>query len=152
MTVEQLQKDVSQLKDQVSYLITKVRQTEARTDLNRFSYNPYNRFNYTPDATTKFMTRDEILTLLIQFNVRGKELSEITNYKRRLEEELEGLGYEGRPNNTLIRNWLERNNHLLQPMNEEMEKTKINILALVEKRKNDYEESKNKSPSKIDLD
>jgi hypothetical protein len=98
------------------------------------------------------MTRDEILTPLLQFNVSEKELSEITNYKRRPEEELESLGYEGRLNNTLVRNWLERNNHLLQPMSEEMEKTKINILALVEKRKNDYEESKNKSPSKIDLD
>jgi hypothetical protein len=98
------------------------------------------------------MTRDEILTLLIQFNVTEKELSEITNYKRRLEEELENLGYVGRLNNTLIRNWLEKNKLLLQPMNEEMEKTKINILALVEKRKNDYEESKNKSPSTIDLD
>jgi hypothetical protein len=152
MTVEQLQKEVSQLKDQVKYLITKVRQTESRTDLNRFRYVPTeNKFNYTPDPTTRFMTRDEILTLLIQLNIPEEELTKITNYKRRLEEELETLGYTYKLNDTLIRNWLDKNNHLLQPMDVEMEQTKINILALVEKRKKDYEEGKNKS-STIDLE
>jgi hypothetical protein len=119
----------------------KIYEIDNQRELNK----SFDRFYYSTEdkERTRFMNIDEIITLLIRMNKTEDELLKTTNYKNLLEAELKNLNYKGKLNNILIIEYLDKNNIIFIPMNEEMKELKQKLLNLREARKKEWEEKKN---------
>jgi hypothetical protein len=126
MSLEEIQKDLKELKQMVSQL-------------------NYSEWNFKNRERVKFMNRDEVLTLLLKLMKTEEELTEITNYKGLLQEELKNMGYAGRLNKMQIQEWMDKKGVVLVPMDSHMEEVKGRILELAEKRRKEYEGKRSQS-------
>ena len=92
---------------------------------------------------TRYLNRDEILTLLIQLGMTEGELSPITNYKQALVDKLTEMEYHGCLNFIVLNEWFAKNKPLA-PLTDEQILVKERILKVIEERKKSWDESHNR--------
>jgi hypothetical protein len=124
------------LSDDIKILTDEIRNLKADivTNFLRQPNTNNSTFKQTVTDRTKYLNRDEILTLLLGLGVTEKDLILTTNYKQMLLDRLKRFDYHGCVNFIVLNEWFKENKPL-KPMTDEMLKIKERTLILVEERR-----------------